>query len=115
MNQQAYQEVLEWLQIEQNIEKYGRKLEDFSSLGCDEFIKEIKKRKPKGNTSLSPAGLKAVKEVYNDYAPAILSRKAEALKLEKQLSDLVNKAYELTPEEIDLMWKTAPPRMPAIR
>jgi len=56
-----------------------------------------------------------VKEVYNDYAPAILSQKAEALKLEKQLSDLVNKAYELTPEEIGLMWKTAPPRMPAIR
>ena len=28
------------------------------------------------------------------------------------LSDLVNQAYALTPAEIDLMWKTAPPRMP---
>jgi hypothetical protein len=28
------------------------------------------------------------------------------------LSNLVNKAYALTSEEIDLMWKTAPPRMP---
>jgi hypothetical protein len=37
---------------------------------------------------------------------------AETLKLERTLSDLVNQAYGLTPAEIDLMWKTAPPRMP---
>ena len=37
---------------------------------------------------------------------------AEALTLERTLSDLVNQAYALTPAEIDLMWKTAPPRMP---
>jgi hypothetical protein len=34
------------------------------------------------------------------------------LNLERTLSDLVNQAYSLTPAEIDLMWKTAPPRMP---
>ena len=39
----------------------------------------------------------------------------EALKLERQISDLVNEAYGLTPDEIDLMWKTAPPRMPVGR
>ena len=43
------------------------------------------------------------------------SRKTEALTLEHRLSDLVNQAYGLTPEEIDLMWKTAPPRMPISR
>ena len=37
---------------------------------------------------------------------------AEALTLERTLSDLVNQAYGLTPAEIDLMWQTAPPRMP---
>jgi hypothetical protein len=37
---------------------------------------------------------------------------AETLNLERALSDLVNQAYGLTPTEIDLMWKTAPPRMP---
>jgi hypothetical protein len=36
---------------------------------------------------------------------------AETLALERTLSDLVNQAYALTPAEIDLMWKTAPPRM----
>jgi hypothetical protein len=34
---------------------------------------------------------------------------AETLKLERTLSDLVNQAYALTPAEIDLIWKTAPP------
>ena len=28
------------------------------------------------------------------------------------LSDLVNEAYGLTPDEVRLMWATAPPRMP---
>ncbi|MBK9745832.1 MAG: hypothetical protein IPO91_03545 [Chloroflexi bacterium] len=32
--------------------------------------------------------------------------------LERRLSDLVNAAYGLTPADIDLMWRTAPPRMP---
>jgi hypothetical protein len=34
------------------------------------------------------------------------------LQLERQLSDLVNEAYGLTPDEVALMWQTAPPRMP---
>ena len=28
------------------------------------------------------------------------------------MSDLVNQAYGLTPEDVALMWATAPPRMP---
>jgi len=28
------------------------------------------------------------------------------------VADLVNAAYGLTPEEVALMWQTAPPRMP---
>ena len=35
--------------------------------------------------------------------------------LESRVSDLVNSAYGLTPDEIDLMWQTAPPRMPIAR
>ncbi len=37
---------------------------------------------------------------------------AEAQSLERELSDLVNAAYGLTPAEVELMWATAPPRMP---
>jgi hypothetical protein len=43
------------------------------------------------------------------------ARAAETLRLEHALSKLVNQAYSLTPAEIELMWKTAPPRMPVPR
>ena len=114
-NQEAYRDVIDWLLVEQGIEKPGQKLEDFASIDADAFIQEVKKRKPKSAGGLMPAALKAVRQVYSDYAPEIQSCKTEALTLEHRLSDLVNQAYGLTPEEIDLMWKTAPPRMPINR
>jgi hypothetical protein len=43
-------------------------------------------------------------------SPAAAS--TQSLAPERQLSDLVNAAYGLTPEEVALMWATAPPRMP---
>ncbi|MGB3206539.1 MAG: DNA methyltransferase, partial [Crinalium sp.] len=114
INRSAYQDVLEWLQITYNIEKLGQKLENFANLELNELVDEVRKRmrKTKSSDPLSPATLKALKEAYNEYAPAIQIRRAEAIKLEHRLSDLVNQAYKLTPEEIDLMWKTAPTRMP---
>jgi hypothetical protein len=36
----------------------------------------------------------------------------EALARERRLPDLVNAAYGLTPDEVLLMWETAPSRMP---
>ena len=39
-------------------------------------------------------------------------RLADAVQHERALSDIVNAAYGLTPEEVALMWRTAPPRMP---
>ena len=41
-----------------------------------------------------------------------LALAAKTLKLECALSDLVDQAYGLTPEEFKLTWQTAPPRMP---
>ena len=39
-------------------------------------------------------------------------RQAESLGLERSLADLVNQAYGLTPEDVELLWRTAPLRMP---
>jgi hypothetical protein len=35
-----------------------------------------------------------------------------ARQLEVRVAELVNRAYGLMPDEVALMWKTAPPRMP---
>lgn len=118
-NQESYRDVLDWLRVTYQIEKPGQKLEDFARLDRDGFVAEIRKRIPRGASKssdrLGPAGLKAAREVYGDYALPIQGRRSEALRLEQRLSDLVNQAYGLTAEEIDLMWKTAPPRMPLSR
>ena len=39
-------------------------------------------------------------------------RLTEAPALERRLSDLVNRAYGLTPEDVDLLWSTAPSPCP---
>ncbi|CAH2574748.1 Modification methylase BstVI [Planktothrix rubescens] len=110
----VYQDFLTWLQIQYKVKKITRKLENFADLNFEELIEEVIKQLPKSKSSdpLGVKGLKSIREAYNEYVPDIKTRKQEALNLEKRLSDLVNQAYQLTPEEIELMWKTAPPRMP---
>jgi hypothetical protein len=58
------------------------------------------------------AGVHALRDEYTRTIEPALALAAETLKLERTLNDFVNKAYGLTPAEIDLMWQTAPPRMP---
>jgi hypothetical protein len=38
--------------------------------------------------------------------------RSRILAVERRLADIVNQAYGLTDEDVALMWKTAPPRMP---
>ena len=61
---------------------------------------------------LSSAGLRALRDEHTRTIEPSCALAAEALTLERTLSDLVNQAYGLTPAEIALMWQTAPPRMP---
>ena len=56
---------------------------------------------------LTAPGLYALRD---EYTRALA---AETLKLERTLSDLVNQAHALILAAIELLWKTAPPRMPA--
>jgi hypothetical protein len=53
-----------------------------------------------------------LREEYTRTIEPARSLAAEPLTLERTLSDLVNQAYALTPAETDLLWQTAPPRMP---
>lgn len=110
-NQQNHRDLINWLRTEHNIDKPGRKLENFSQLSQDEFIKELTKRKPKGD-NFGPTARRQATEAYNELAPQILTRNPTITQLENQLNHLINQAYQLTPQEIALLWQTAPPRMP---
>ena len=61
---------------------------------------------------LSETAPKSFREEHSQTILPAQALAAEAAQLERQVSDLVNEAYGLTPDEIALMWKTAPPRMP---
>jgi len=109
--QATRRQMLDWLRVEYEVEKATRKLQSPFDLDCDAFVAEVKKVRGK-KRPLSAAGLANLRAEYARTIDPARALAAEALALETQVSDLVNAAYGLTPDEIALMWQTAPPRMP---
>jgi hypothetical protein len=101
----------DWYLSELDLVRPGRLLLEPSALSSDEFVEQIRKgrgvRKP-----LSAAGVHAVREEYAKTVQPMQAALREAERLERRLSDVVNEAYGLTPDQVRLMWATAPPRMP---
>ncbi len=103
--------ILDWLRVEYDIAKPSKKLQSPVDLDSDTFVAEVKRIRGRRNP-LSAAALKNLRDEYTRTIEPASTQAAEALQLERQLSDLVNQAYGLTPEEVALLWATAPPRMP---
>jgi hypothetical protein len=103
--------ILDWLRVEHSIEKASLKLQALTGLDSDAFVAEVKRIRGKKNP-LSAAALKSLRDEHARTIEPARAQAAEALQLERQLSDLVNEAYGLTPDEVALLWQTAPPRMP---
>jgi hypothetical protein len=89
-------------------------LEAFADLSGDEFVAEVRKRRPKGAPRLSPRTITELTETHRHYVEPERARATQVRTLESRLSDLVIQAYRLTDEEVDLLWRTAPPRMPIV-
>lgn len=104
--------VLDCLRMQYDVEKPGNKLQDFAALEPDAFVQEVVKRRPKSAGKLKASDLKSLREMYGDEALPMQARGREALVLERQLDSWVNEAYGLTPDDVALLWETAPPRMP---
>jgi hypothetical protein len=103
--------VLDWLRTEFAVEKPSLRLQDVAALDADALLAEVKKvRGRKG--SLSVAQVKVLKDEHARSVAPLQGLLAEARQLERRVADLVNAAYGLTAEEVALMWRTAPPRMP---
>ena len=113
-SQQNQQLMLDWLRCEFEIQEPGARLKEFSILDLPAFVDEVRKRRPKTARKLTPAALKDLQAGYAEQIVPIQQYRAEAATLERKLNDLINAAYGLTPEEIALLWSTAPPRMPLL-
>jgi hypothetical protein len=103
--------ILDWLRVEHEIEKASLKLQAPSELDSDAFVAEVKRIRGKKNP-LSAAALKSLRDEHARTIEPARTQAAEAVQLERQLAGLVNEAYGLTPDDVALLWQTAPPRMP---
>jgi Eco57I restriction-modification methylase len=79
---------------------------------AEDLFRQAFPSRSKASGKLTPAALKELQAGYAEQIAPIQRYRTEATVLERKLSDLINTAYGLTPEEIALLWATAPPRMP---
>jgi len=93
------------------VEKPTKKLDSLLDMDSDALLAEVKKIRGK-KRPLTAAALQNLREEYSRSIEPARALAVEALGLENEISCLVNEAYGLTPEQIALMWETAPPRMP---
>ena len=101
----------DWLGHEFGLAKSGRALAMPHRLHADGFVTAVRTALPKSR-KWSAAEIARLKDEYTATLVPARNAAADILVLERKLSDLINAAYGLTPDEVALMWRTAPPRMP---
>jgi len=108
---QSRQAMVDWLREEFGVEKPSQKLQGVATLDADTLVSEVKKARGR-KKPLSLRHLRALKSRHSRNIRPLQTLAAESRQLERRVAELVNDAYGLTPEEVALMWRTAPPRMP---
>lgn len=108
---QARRGLADWYQHTMEISKANRSLLNPFDMHIDDFINQIANQRGKRNP-LSSVALRSIREEYANTVRPVQLKVRETEQLERCLNDLVNEAYGLTPDEVRLMWNTAPPRMP---
>jgi hypothetical protein len=103
--------VLDWIRIQFGVEKPSQRLQDVASLDADTLTAEVQQARGR-RMPLSTAQVKALRDEHARSVRPLQALAAEARQLEHRVAELVNAAYGLTAEEVALMWRTAPPRMP---
>ena len=93
------------------MKSFSAALQEPLGLDSETFIKEVRAGRGRRST-LSVAAYRSLREEHERLIVPAQRLANEARILEVQASDLVNRAYGLNPEEVRLMWETAPPRMP---
>jgi hypothetical protein len=101
----------EWLRLEFDLKALKPTLLSASLLDMDHFLGAVRDFVPK-KRKLSAAQVAELRREYAATVGPARRVRSEVFASERRLSDLVNQAYGLTADEVELMWRTAPPRMP---
>lgn len=107
----ARDQLLDWLRVEFDIDKPGSKLETVHRLDSDSFVEEVRNRLGSGER-LTASDVAALRQEFSNMIGPVQKLLPKPRRLESEVAQRVNEAYGLTEEEVDLLWRTAPPRMP---
>lgn len=107
----ATRALLDWLRVEMRVITPGRALNSPHRMTSNDFVNEVKKRRPR-TYGLSSADLRRLRTEYDLVVPPLVEAWNQALGLERKVADAVHSAYGLSTTDVALMWDTAPPRMP---
>jgi Eco57I restriction-modification methylase/TaqI-like C-terminal specificity domain/Putative RNA methylase family UPF0020 len=113
-HQNTRRELLDWLRAEHEVKTFSAALQEPFGLDLETFIREVRAGRGRRST-LSVAAHRSLKEEHERLIRPAQALTKETRILEGQASDLVNAAYGLNAEEVQLIWDTAPPRMPITR
>lgn len=109
--QERASEMRDWLRHTRGLQELPMALRNAPTLDVVGFVAAVVDAIPR-RQKLSAADIADLKREHAMTIEPARQARAEIFALERKLSDLVNAAYSLTPEDIALMWRTAPPRMP---
>nr|WP_232843051.1 Eco57I restriction-modification methylase domain-containing protein [Allopontixanthobacter confluentis] len=101
----------DWIDQTFQPKKLPPALRESSKFDSDGFVAAVKAALPK-RQGLTPTQLRQLRDAFADTAEPARNARIELLAYERRLAAMVERAYGLTDEEITLMWRTAPPRMP---
>lgn len=105
------QMLADWLSVEMGLSAVPITLRQASLLESDDFVAAVRAALPR-RQSLTPTQLRQLRDAFAETAEPTRTARGDLLANERALAAMVERAYGLTEEEIALMWRTAPPRMP---
>lgn len=105
------QMLADWLSVEMGLSAVPITLRQASLLDSDDFVAAVRAALPR-RQSLTPTQLRQLRDAFVEIAEPARTARGELLAHERALAAMVERAYGLTEEEVALMWRTAPPRMP---
>ena len=101
----------DWLSLTFDFDRLPTSLDHLSAKSEKDAITAILAAFPK-RAELGAADLTLIRKEFKEMIAPAHQDWIAIQSLERELSDLVNAAYGLNSEDVNLMWRTAPPRMP---
>lgn len=111
-NQRVRRSVLQILRTDFQVTRPGRVLEQFHHLDGDQFVQEVRDRRPRAAGFLRTHDYPRLRELHEAEFVSMLRREQAVAAAERELAAAVSAAYGLGPEDLATLRQTAPPRMP---